>query len=176
MIIQCFHNGHYILAFSTEILQLIETVAHAALILSVQILLFSCMFGWSTTIESFWTPTSIICFLIWVTPERFMLVYRRLEIQDMSSNGASSSVSPRLRACSVSRLCLSSTSAVVWESYWFWTSYFIYLRERLGYFIYFLLVVTHLWKLHCYHVVLVGYGPVCPKFSKITNHQSLWKR
>ena len=40
----------------------------------------------------------------------------------------------------------------------------------------FLHVVTHLWKLQCYHVVLVGYGPLCPNFSKITNHQSLWKR
>ena len=36
-------------------------------------------------------------------------------------------------------------------------------------------VVTYPWKLHCYHVVLVGYGPVFPKFSEITNWQYLWK-
>ena len=35
--------------------------------------------------------------------------------------------------------------------------------------------VTYLWKLQCYHVVLVGHGPVCPKFSETTNHQYLWK-
>ena len=31
------------------------------------------------------------------------------------------------------------------------------------------------WKLQCYHVVLVGYGPACPKFSEATNHQYFWK-
>ena len=31
------------------------------------------------------------------------------------------------------------------------------------------------WKLQCYHVILVGYGPACPKFSEATNHQYLWK-
>ena len=34
-------------------------------------------------------------------------------------------------------------------------------------------VVTHLWKLQHNHAVLVGYGPACPKFSEITNHQYL---
>ena len=33
---------------------------------------------------------------------------------------------------------------------------------------------SYRWKFHCYHAVLVGYGPACPKFSKITN-QYLWK-
>ena len=36
-------------------------------------------------------------------------------------------------------------------------------------------VVTYPWKLQCYHVVLVGYGPAFPKFSEITNWQYLWK-
>ena len=31
------------------------------------------------------------------------------------------------------------------------------------------------WKVQCYHVVLVGYGSACPKFSEATNHQYLWK-
>ena len=38
-----------------------------------------------------------------------------------------------------------------------------------------LYVVTHLWKLCCYHAILDGYGPACPKFSETTNHQYLWK-
>ena len=50
-----------------------------------------------------------------------------------------------------------------------------YLWERLSYFVYLLHVVTHSWKLHCYHVDLVGYGPTCPKFPEATNHQYLWK-
>ena len=36
-------------------------------------------------------------------------------------------------------------------------------------------VVTDPWRLQCYHVVLVGYGPACPKVSEITNHQYFWK-
>ena len=36
-------------------------------------------------------------------------------------------------------------------------------------------VVTHPGKLQFYHVLLVGYGPACPKLSEITNHQYLWK-
>ena len=44
-----------------------------------------------------------------------------------------------------------------------------YLWKRLRYSVYLLHVVTHLGKLQCYHVVLVRYGPVCPKFSEITN-------
>ena len=47
--------------------------------------------------------------------------------------------------------------------------------EELSCFIYFLHVVTDPWKLQCYHVILVGYGPECPKFSETTNHQYLWK-
>ena len=47
-----------------------------------------------------------------------------------------------------------------------------YLREELSYFVYFLHVVTHPWKLQCYSV---GYGPTSPKFSEITNHQYLCK-
>ena len=31
-----------------------------------------------------------------------------------------------------------------------------------------------LWKLQCYHAILGGYSPVCPKFSEI-NFQYLWK-
>ena len=50
-----------------------------------------------------------------------------------------------------------------------------YLWEGLSYFVYLLHVVTHSWKLQCYHVVLVGYGPAYPKFSEATNHQYLWK-
>ena len=34
-------------------------------------------------------------------------------------------------------------------------------------------VVTHPWKLQCCHVVLVGYGPACPKFSEIKSPTSL---
>ena len=41
---------------------------------------------------------------------------------------------------------------------------------------YLLHVVTHPWKLQPYHAVLVGYGLVCPKFSKITNLEYVWKR
>ena len=51
-----------------------------------------------------------------------------------------------------------------------------YLWEGLTYFAYlFLYVVTQSWKLQCYHVISVGYGPACPKFSEATNHQYLWK-
>ena len=50
-----------------------------------------------------------------------------------------------------------------------------YLWEELSYFIYLLHVVTHLWKLQCYHIVLIGYCPACPKFSEITNRQYPWK-
>ena len=49
------------------------------------------------------------------------------------------------------------------------------LREWLNYFVYLLHVVTHPWKLQFFHVVLVGYGPACPKFSEATNQQHLWK-
>ena len=49
------------------------------------------------------------------------------------------------------------------------------LREWLNYFVYLLHVVTHPWKLQFFHVVLVGYGPACPKFSEATNQQYLWK-
>ena len=34
---------------------------------------------------------------------------------------------------------------------------------------------THPWKLHRYHVVLVGFGPACLRFSVTTNHQYFWK-
>ena len=50
-----------------------------------------------------------------------------------------------------------------------------YLWEGLSYFVYLLHVVTHLWKLQCYHTILVGYGSAYPKLSEITNHQYLWK-
>ena len=43
---------------------------------------------------------------------------------------------------------------------------------RVELFVCFLHVVTHPWKLQCFSV---GYGPACPKFSEITNHQYLWK-
>ena len=46
---------------------------------------------------------------------------------------------------------------------------------RVDLFCLFLHVVTQPWKLQCYHVVLVGYGLACPKFSEATNHQYLWK-
>ena len=49
------------------------------------------------------------------------------------------------------------------------------LWEGLSYFVYFLHVVTHLWKLQCYHVILIGYGPSYQKFSEITNCQKIWK-
>ena len=42
-------------------------------------------------------------------------------------------------------------------------------------FVYLLHVVTRPWKLQCYHVVLVGYGPAFPKLCEATNHQYLWK-
>ena len=45
----------------------------------------------------------------------------------------------------------------------------------MRYFVCLLHFVTYLWKLQCYHVVLVGHGPVCPKFSETTNHQYLSK-
>ena len=48
-----------------------------------------------------------------------------------------------------------------------------YLREGLSFFVYLLHVVTYIWKLQCYHAVLIGYGPA--KFSEITNGQCLWK-
>ena len=35
--------------------------------------------------------------------------------------------------------------------------------------------VTHVWKLQCYHAVLVGYGRACSKFSEITDRQYLQK-
>ena len=38
-----------------------------------------------------------------------------------------------------------------------------------SHFVYLLDLVTYPWKLRSYHVVLVGYGPACPKFSEITN-------
>ena len=50
-----------------------------------------------------------------------------------------------------------------------------YLWERLSYFVYLLLVVTHPGKLQCYHFVLEQYGPACPNFSEITNRQYLWR-
>ena len=50
-----------------------------------------------------------------------------------------------------------------------------YLGEGLSYFVYLLHVVTHPWKLQCCHVILVGYGPTCPKFSEATHHQYLLK-
>ena len=50
-----------------------------------------------------------------------------------------------------------------------------YLWEGWSYFVYLLHEVIHPWKLQCYHVVLVEYGPACPKFCKITNWQYLWK-
>ena len=50
-----------------------------------------------------------------------------------------------------------------------------YLRKGLSYFVYLLHVVTHPWKLQCYHVVLVGYGLACSKLSEATNRQFLWK-
>ena len=50
-----------------------------------------------------------------------------------------------------------------------------YLWEGLSCFVYLFHAVTHSWKLQCYHVILVGYGPACPKFSEATNHQYLWK-
>ena len=50
-----------------------------------------------------------------------------------------------------------------------------YLWEGLSYFVYFLHVVIHPWKLHCYHVVLVGYSLACQKFAEALNHQYLWK-
>ena len=45
----------------------------------------------------------------------------------------------------------------------------------MSYFVYLLHVVNHPWKLQLNHGVLVGYGPVCPKFSRITNSQYPWK-
>ena len=49
------------------------------------------------------------------------------------------------------------------------------LWEGLSYFVYLLHAVTTPWKLQCYNVVLVGYGPASPKFFEATNHQHLWK-
>ena len=50
-----------------------------------------------------------------------------------------------------------------------------YLWKRLSFFVYLLHVVTHPGKLQCYHVILVGNDPACPKFSEIKNHQYLRK-
>ena len=50
-----------------------------------------------------------------------------------------------------------------------------YLPKGLVYFVYLLHLVTHPWNLQCCHVVLVGYGPACPKLPKIANYQYLWK-
>ena len=46
----------------------------------------------------------------------------------------------------------------------------------LSYFVYLLHVVTYLWKLQCYYVILFGYGPGCTKFSEITNRRYLRNR
>ena len=46
-----------------------------------------------------------------------------------------------------------------------------YLQKGLSYFVCLLCVVTHLWKIQCYHAILFGYDPACPKFSEITNCQ-----
>ena len=35
--------------------------------------------------------------------------------------------------------------------------------------------VAHPWNLQCYHIVLIGYGLACPKFSETTNYQYLCK-
>ena len=48
-----------------------------------------------------------------------------------------------------------------------------YLLKGLSYFVYLLHVVTHPWKVQCYHVILFGYGPACLMFSEATNHISL---
>ena len=48
-----------------------------------------------------------------------------------------------------------------------------YLWEVLSYFIYLLHVLTHLWKLQCYRVILVGYG-LYAQSSEI-NRWCLWK-
>ena len=45
----------------------------------------------------------------------------------------------------------------------------------MSYFVYLLHLVTHLWKLQCYHAILFVYCPACPKFSVITNRQYLWR-
>ena len=50
-----------------------------------------------------------------------------------------------------------------------------YIREGSSDFVYWLHVVTHLWKLQCYHDVLFEYVPACPKFSEITSRQYLRK-
>ena len=50
-----------------------------------------------------------------------------------------------------------------------------YLWEKWSYFVYLQHGVTHPGNLSCYHVILVGYVPACPKFSEITNHQYLWR-
>ena len=48
-------------------------------------------------------------------------------------------------------------------------------QQCLSYFVHLLHVVTHQWKLQCHHVILLGYGLACLKFSEATNHQCLWK-
>ena len=50
-----------------------------------------------------------------------------------------------------------------------------YLWEGWSYFVHLLHLVTHLWKLQRYHVVLDKYCPACPKFSEMTNCQYLLK-
>ena len=51
-----------------------------------------------------------------------------------------------------------------------------YLWKALSYFVYLLHEITHLWKLQCYHAVLVWYGPSCNQFTRCfklncTSHQ-----
>ena len=50
-----------------------------------------------------------------------------------------------------------------------------YLWEGWAILLILLHVIAHPWKLQCYHVILVGYGLVCPKFSEAANHEYLWK-
>ena len=63
------------------------------------------------------------------------------------------------------RACPNPTKITKQQYLWEWLSYFVYLLHE----------VTRPWKLQCYHVVLVGYGPAFPKFCEATNHQYLWK-
>ena len=63
------------------------------------------------------------------------------------------------------RACLRPTKITKQQYLWEWLSYFTYLLHA----------VTRPWKLQCYHVVLVGYGPACPKFREAINYQYLWK-
>ena len=50
-----------------------------------------------------------------------------------------------------------------------------YLWDGFSYFVYLMYIATHLWKLQCYHVILVDYGPASPKLSEMPNFQYLWK-